>query len=63
MGLYRYEIWKYVSDGDQEVQHKPYRIIEHFPVCDGGLRARITDKCYASLAEARHEKKRLEETQ
>ena len=60
MAQYRYEIWKIVEDVEPR---KPYRIIEHFPVCDGGMRARITDKSFATLGSARDEKKRLEETQ
>lgn len=60
MAQYRYEIWKIVEDVEPR---KPYRIVEHFPVCDGGMRARITDKVYRTLHEAKAEKKRLEETQ
>lgn len=62
MGNYRYEVWELV-DGDNSDRKYKFRIIEYFAVCDGGMRARITDKVYATLREAKAERQRLEEGQ
>lgn len=63
MATYRYEVWQLLPDNGEKSPIHPFRIVEHFAVCDGGMRGRLTDKCFKTLAEARYEKKRLEETQ
>jgi len=59
MAPYRYEVWEIV-DGDNPSHKYKFRIIEYFAVCDGGMRARITDKSYTTLHEAKIERQRLE---
>lgn len=53
---YRYDVVEFLN---QSHLQKPYRIVEHYPTCDG-VRSRLTEKCFKSFFEARLEKERLE---
>jgi hypothetical protein len=60
MEQYRYEVWELHPEPGKNQNYR-FRIIEYFAVCDGGFRARITNKVYATLHEAKVEAARLSE--